>query len=533
MAVKEKSGFFSIGYIENASSYVSEIRELCGQLINYAVLDRYVDEQWKDRRCLYWNQKFESVSPESLDIAYVMIDTGFCTSDDRSKIYGGFTAGNPGCGLAQEANWKGVLIGTKDKVLTAWKKNTNSLDKYTSIRDYQNTARVLNFMTGKSKSTADWAKDLQDAFYSARQNGRLGVYAAEGKPSISYFPLGEKDTSDEEIWLVMDENIYPAGGRLWFGLIAKSEGDFLDQILDMHCYHLGDMLFDTVSDAGSFLERLAQMAIEETWTASIEKNRTYGILRSYITHTLYRLRDEDRLAPAGTPRKVDEVNGRIYFNSGLLSRLFRQIIIVGDKKELKIDIPAFGVHTYDMICSVAPYSENDREIAKIYDGTTYKIPGIAQYFKEKTEVIFDAEIAIRLNDMHIFEDGVERKRLPKYDVEYQECKNNQAAKDALLARIARDFDSAILRARLMAERNYKLAVPQFWRETGEIQFLLPIYLGEMEEADKPQCALALALDRSGRVPYYRGATILTLDMAYNNARLIAKPDVFWLNSSAK
>ncbi|NLT48515.1 MAG: DUF3825 domain-containing protein, partial [Clostridiales bacterium] len=28
--------------------------------------------------------------------------------------------------------------------------------------------------------------------------------------------------------------------------------------------------------------------------------------------------------------------------------------------------------------------------------------------------------------------------------------------------------------------------------------------------------------------YYRGATILTLDMAYNNARLIAKPDVFWL-----
>ena len=133
--------------------------------------------------------------------------------------------------------------------------------------------------------------------------------------------------------------------------------------------------------------------------------------------------------------------------------------------------------------------------------------------------------------MHIFEDGVERKRLPKYDAEYQKCKDNPQEKEALLARIARDFDSAILRAKLMAERNYKLAVPQFWRETGEIQFLLPIYLGELEEADKPQCALALALDRSGRVPYYRGATILTLDMAYNNARLIAKPDIFWLNES--
>ena len=42
-------------------------------------------------------------------------------------------------------------------------------------------------------------------------------------------------------------------------------------------------------------------------------------------------------------------------------------------------------------------------------------------------------------------------------------------------------------------------------------------------------ALCLALDQSGRVPYYRGVTIFTLDMAYNNARLIAKPDVFWLN----
>ena len=30
--------------------------------------------------------------------------------------------------------------------------------------------------------------------------------------------------------------------------------------------------------------------------------------------------------------------------------------------------------------------------------------------------------------------------------------------------------------------------------------------------------------------YYRGETILTLSMAYNNARLIAKPDVFWLDT---
>ena len=60
--------------------------------------------------------------------------------------------------------------------------------------------------------------------------------------------------------------------------------------------------------------------------------------------------------------------------------------------------------------------------------------------------------------------------------------------------------------------------------------MLPIYLGELEEADQPHCALALSYDDTGRVKYYRGETILTLSMAYNNARLIAKPDVFWLDT---
>ena len=42
--------------------------------------------------------------------------------------------------------------------------------------------------------------------------------------------------------------------------------------------------------------------------------------------------------------------------------------------------------------------------------------------------------------------------------------------------------------------------------------------------------MALSYDDTGRVKYYRGETILTLSMAYNNARLIAKPDVFWLDT---
>ena len=68
--------------------------------------------------------------------------------------------------------------------------------------------------------------------------------------------------------------------------------------------------------------------------------------------------------------------------------------------------------------------------------------------------------------------------------------------------------------------NYKLAVPQNY--DGKIQLLLPLFF---ENDDKPDLALAVT-KKNG---YYQGHTCLTLDMAYNNARLIAKPESTWLN----
>lgn len=67
--------------------------------------------------------------------------------------------------------------------------------------------------------------------------------------------------------------------------------------------------------------------------------------------------------------------------------------------------------------------------------------------------------------------------------------------------------------------NYKLAIPQYF--DGKIQLLLPLCL---QSDSKPD--LALVVTKVGN--YYQGHTCLTLDMAYNNARLIAKPESNWL-----
>ncbi|WP_369057625.1 DUF3825 domain-containing protein [Tannerella forsythia] len=68
-------------------------------------------------------------------------------------------------------------------------------------------------------------------------------------------------------------------------------------------------------------------------------------------------------------------------------------------------------------------------------------------------------------------------------------------------------------------RNYKTAVPQYY--DGHLQLLLPLCLTSKASAD-----LALVIEKEHGV--YRASTCLTLDMAINNARLIAKPDDEWL-----
>ena len=64
-------------------------------------------------------------------------------------------------------------------------------------------------------------------------------------------------------------------------------------------------------------------------------------------------------------------------------------------------------------------------------------------------------------------------------------------------------------------------MPQLYR--GKIQLLAPLYLTNPNNPD-----LALVLSLSDDKTVYYGHTCLTIEMAYNNARLIARPDSYWL-----
>ena len=68
--------------------------------------------------------------------------------------------------------------------------------------------------------------------------------------------------------------------------------------------------------------------------------------------------------------------------------------------------------------------------------------------------------------------------------------------------------------------NYKLAVPHYYK--NKIQLLVPLCFGKNEN---PDVALVLDQQKNGN---YLATTCLSMEMAYIDARLIARPESNWL-----
>ena len=139
-------------------------------------------------------------------------------------------------------------------------------------------------------------------------------------------------------------------------------------------------------------------------------------------------------------------------------------------------------------------------------------PVPATFFEDVNEVVFQSSWEIDTNYeqlSHIIQDN--RSRFPR---EYQ-------GRDA--QEVAGDLQKAIDLARRMAKRNFKYIAPMYRPQTNRIQLLMPIYLsGSFRKA--PDFALVLTPDNGIYVP----ETILSIEMAYQDARLITMPDESWL-----
>ena len=70
--------------------------------------------------------------------------------------------------------------------------------------------------------------------------------------------------------------------------------------------------------------------------------------------------------------------------------------------------------------------------------------------------------------------------------------------------------------------DYKLAVPA-WHAKGKcVALALPLHVRQRD------ANVALAVEWDAGQGCYVGLNLLTMEMAYNNARLIARPEATWL-----
>jgi hypothetical protein len=133
------------------------------------------------------------------------------------------------------------------------------------------------------------------------------------------------------------------------------------------------------------------------------------------------------------------------------------------------------------------------------------LPEMAHYYDDPGALVYDTRLELRANIEHIASDN--RERFPEPFKSMDPYVIQTVLKGAL--------DNAQQRVR----RNYKAAIPQVYQ--GRIQLLLPLSLGSPQRAD-------LAIVAEHFDGFYRASTCLTLDMAYNNARQVARPDRDWL-----
>lgn len=241
--------------------------------------------------------------------------------------------------------------------------------------------------------------------------------------------------------------------------------------------------FGWFTDFKGSLCELATLAMREDWNYKLNPSPDLPILFNYIHHTFSKVRDEG---------KIEIEGGYCIFNTGLVTENQEEIYAYFQTNK--------NSRTLIKWFFLGWRKASDRDLMKFS-----KLPETANYFQNPADLIYDTRLDLRINIDHIISDN--KSRFPS---KLGNVDNYQLG--ILLQGTIND-------AKRRIKRNYKTAIPQFFK--GKLQLLLPLCLVTKSKAD-----LALVIEKENDI--YRASTCLTLDMALNNARLIAKPDDEWL-----
>lgn len=254
--------------------------------------------------------------------------------------------------------------------------------------------------------------------------------------------------------------------------------------------------FARMYDWSKKLDTLEGLIIAERWSfmqPNLQaKNQKNPILANYIQHTFIRTHHLITASPEDESLYVAQNEDTICLNTGLYTSLYERVYLLFRQEEKPDDDKKYAFIDF--------VKESDY---RLFDYE--QLPKRPSFFEKVDDLIYDTSLELRINSAHILADPNNVERIPE-----------AIRSDPNLQTL---FDGALVQVQKRIDGNYKIAVPQYYN--GQVQLLLPLCLVDPQKED-----LVLAVTRKKNS--YAGRTCLTLDMAYNNARLIAKPETPWL-----
>ena len=285
------------------------------------------------------------------------------------------------------------------------------------------------------------------------------------------------------------------------------------------------------ADMGDFKKvilDLKNIALKERWYyKKQDPANPYPILTNYLKYTFIRLLKEKN--------KILTCNQYASFNTGLVNELYEPIyaLFVKNDKQTK------QKWQFKSFC-IAGQGTN----GKILSSCFKPLPERAQYFENPADLIYDCKAEQpQLDWEHIILKNVSRlpfdfiqenkpadfllqdtSRMEQADeIKYYSALAQAIKCDKRTYRIIKDkFTNSLNLALKRVEWNFRTSIPIYYPTHNSISLLLPLSLMNESQID-----LALVVEKtpSGN---YLGHTILPLDWAYSNARLIARLDSNWL-----
>ena len=345
-----------------------------------------------------------------------------------------------------------------------------------------------------------------------------------------------------------DKNYVP--GRIPSACVSSpKQGSYIGDEIDKYAYFPRPKNIERGFGWDIAINELAtNVALDERWYYHEKDRITKPILKNYLSYTFERLlyEDEQELILAEKEnrkphKKILENSNYSVWNTGLVDSIYDPIFAFfkrnnGSNPNVKQPwiFLAFGTANsyYQNIISDFPYR-----------------PERAEYFTNPTDLFFDCRAGEpTLNWKHFIKDNIERLPLgfikkgatsgfvfedldEMSPVEkksfYKKLAQAIFDDDDWLLMLTTRFRNALDISLSRVAWNYKTAIPVYYVEGKTMSLLLPLALENRGTID-----VALVCEHKYNpeegVNNYVGRTIFTLEMAYNNARLITRPDSDWL-----